>query len=97
GHVTGVQTCALPISLKNLIQEGLSADLLLLSGGVSMGKFDFVEQALADLNATFFFTGAHIQPGKPVVFGEASAMKGQRPVPFFRSEERRVGKEVRYR
>lgn len=46
-----------------------TADLLLLSGGVSMGKFDFVEQVLADAGAEFFFTGARIQPGKPVVFG----------------------------
>jgi molybdopterin molybdotransferase len=51
------------------IRAALDCDLLLLSGGVSMGKFDFVEQALANLNAEFFFTGARIQPGKPVVFG----------------------------
>ena len=59
------------------MQEGLSADLLLLSGGVSMGKFDLVEQELARLGAKFFFTGVSIQPGKPVVFGEVGA------VPFF--------------
>ncbi|HEX5233858.1 MAG TPA: gephyrin-like molybdotransferase Glp [Silvibacterium sp.] len=51
------------------IRAALHCDLLLLSGGVSMGKYDFVEQALANLNADFFFTGARIQPGKPVVFG----------------------------
>ncbi len=45
------------------------ADLLLLSGGVSMGKYDLVEEVLAELGAEFFFTGAMIQPGKPVVFG----------------------------
>jgi molybdopterin molybdotransferase len=56
--------------LTELIQEGLKADMLLLSGGVSMGKFDLVEQALKGLGAEFFFTGALIQPGKPVVFGE---------------------------
>ncbi|MCU1219975.1 MAG: moeA, partial [Candidatus Angelobacter sp.] len=56
--------------LTELIQEGLKADMLLLSGGVSMGKFDLVEQALKSLGAQFFFTGALIQPGKPVVFGE---------------------------
>jgi molybdopterin molybdotransferase len=56
--------------LTELIQEGLKADMLLLSGGVSMGKFDLVEQALKDLGAEFFFTGVMIQPGKPVVFGE---------------------------
>ena len=72
-----------PRALKKLIEEGLSADLLLLSGGVSMGKFDFVEQALADLKAKFFFTGAQIQPGKPVVFGEAPASGEKSPTPFF--------------
>jgi len=72
-----------PQALKKLVQKGLSADLLLLSGGVSMGKFDFVEQALTDLNAKFFFTGARIQPGKPVVFGEAPASGGKPPTPFF--------------
>lgn len=45
------------------------ADLLILSGGVSMGKFDFVEEALHKLGAEFLFTGVKIQPGKPVVFG----------------------------
>jgi molybdopterin molybdotransferase len=44
--------------------------MLLLSGGVSMGEFDLVEQALKNLGAEFFFTGALIQPGRPVVFGE---------------------------
>ena len=63
--------------LTELIQEGLKGDMLLLSGGVSMGKFDLVEQALKNLGAQFFFTGALIQPGKPVVFGEAGS------VPFF--------------
>lgn len=63
--------------LTELIQEGLKADMLLLSGGVSMGKFDLVEQALRNLGAQFFFTGALIQPGKPIVFGEAGG------VPFF--------------
>ncbi|HKR97635.1 MAG TPA: gephyrin-like molybdotransferase Glp, partial [Candidatus Angelobacter sp.] len=55
--------------LTELLQEGLKADLLLLSGGVSMGKFDLVEKVLKEQGAEFFFTGAMIQPGKPVVFG----------------------------
>ncbi|HET9281115.1 MAG TPA: gephyrin-like molybdotransferase Glp [Candidatus Angelobacter sp.] len=55
--------------LTELVQEGLKADLLLLSGGVSMGKFDLVEKVLKEQGAEFFFTGAMIQPGKPVVFG----------------------------
>jgi len=55
--------------LRALIEEGLSCDLLLLTGGVSMGKYDLVEQVLGELGAEFYFTGAKIQPGKPVVFG----------------------------
>jgi molybdopterin molybdotransferase len=55
--------------LRSLIEEGLTYDLLLLTGGVSMGKYDLVEQVLAGLNAEFHFTGAAIQPGKPIVFG----------------------------
>jgi molybdopterin molybdotransferase len=58
-----------PERLRELIEEGFDADLLLITGGVSMGKYDLVEQVLADLNAEFFFTGAKIQPGRPVVFG----------------------------
>jgi molybdopterin molybdotransferase len=55
--------------LQTLIRAGLEADLLLLSGGVSMGKYDLVEEVLLSLGAEFFFTGALIQPGKPIVFG----------------------------
>jgi len=58
-----------PGRLRELITDGLEADLLLLTGGVSMGKYDLVEQVLRDLGAEFFFTGAQIQPGRPVVFG----------------------------
>ena len=55
---------------ERAIAEAAECDLILLAGGVSMGKFDFVEQALTALRAEFFFTGAKIQPGKPVVFGK---------------------------
>jgi molybdopterin molybdotransferase len=54
-----------------LISRGLEADLLLLSGGVSAGKYDFVESALADCGAQFHFDRVLIQPGQPVVFGTA--------------------------
>ncbi len=56
-----------------LIEEGLGCDLLLLTGGVSMGKYDLVEQVLGELKAEFYFTGAEIQPGRPVVFGSCGA------------------------
>ena len=74
-HAAGGEAVVLPIApdeanrLRELITEGLEADLLLIAGGVSMGKYDLVEQVLSELRAEFFFTGAQIQPGKPVVFG----------------------------
>ena len=67
--------------LALLLGQGLNADLLLLTGGVSMGKYDIVEEVLASLGAEFFFTGVAIQPGKPLVFGQVKA-DGQR-TPFF--------------
>jgi molybdopterin molybdotransferase len=68
--------------LTTLIRGALeNSQMLLLSGGVSMGKFDLVEAALAMLGARFFFTGAEIQPGRPVVFGEIAAKS--RKIPFF--------------
>lgn len=53
----------------DLIERGLKSDLLLLSGGVSAGKYDIVERVLAGLGAEFFFDRVLIQPGQPLVFG----------------------------
>lgn len=58
-----------PKALRRLVRNGLDADLLIMTGGVSMGRYDLVEQVLSELKAEFFFTGAKIQPGRPVVFG----------------------------
>jgi molybdopterin molybdotransferase len=65
-----------PRELRKLIEQGLQSDLLLLTGGVSMGRYDLVEQVLAELQAEFFFTGAKIQPGRPVVFGRVPCGAG---------------------
>jgi molybdopterin molybdotransferase len=56
---------------RELVEQGLQSDMLLLSGGVSAGKYDFVEQVLADLGAEFFFDRVQIMPGQPLVFGRA--------------------------
>lgn len=57
-------------SLDAALARAATADLLLITGGVSAGKFDLVEPALARAGARFHFTGVRIQPGKPLVFGE---------------------------
>jgi molybdopterin molybdotransferase len=85
-QAAGAEPVLLPIApdeperLRELIADGLESDLLLLAGGVSMGKYDLVEQVLAELQAEFFFTGAQIQPGKPIVFGRIPCGHG-RPAP----------------
>ena len=61
---------------RELIRRGLEADMLLLSGGVSAGKYDLVEQVLAELGAELHITQVAIQPGKPLVF----ATVGTKPV-----------------
>jgi len=58
-----------PHRLRQLIEQGLESDLLIMTGGVSMGRYDLVEQVLSEMKAEFLFTGARIQPGRPVVFG----------------------------
>ncbi len=83
----GAEATLLPVArdeageLALLIGKGLTCDLLLLTGGVSMGKYDLVEEVLASLGAEFFFTGVAIQPGKPVVFGQIQS--GDKTTPFF--------------
>jgi molybdopterin molybdotransferase len=57
---------------REMIERGLKADLLLLSGGVSAGKYDIVEPVFADLGAEFYFDRVLIQPGQPLVFGRAA-------------------------
>jgi molybdopterin molybdotransferase len=53
------------------LEEALKQDLVLLSGGVSAGKYDLVEQALERFGAVFYFDRVLIQPGQPCVFGRA--------------------------
>jgi molybdopterin molybdotransferase len=55
--------------LRSKIEEGLKADILLLSGGMSVGKYDLVETALREMEAEFFFDAVALRPGKPAVFG----------------------------
>ena len=55
--------------LSAKIAQGLREEVLVLSGGVSMGKYDLVESVLKSLGAEFSFDAVAIRPGKPTVFG----------------------------
>ena len=86
-YAAGGEARILPVApdradeLEVLVRKGFEADLLLITGGVSMGKYDLVEQVLEKLGAQLFFTGVLIQPGKPLVFGEVS--RAGKTTPFF--------------
>jgi molybdopterin molybdotransferase len=56
-------------SLRAFIQRGLETDVLLLSGGVSMGRYDLVEKVLSELGVEILVDAVALKPGKPVVFG----------------------------
>jgi molybdopterin molybdotransferase len=73
----GAEPVMLPVArdtfehTRDMIGRALACDLVLLSGGVSAGKYDVVEEALAFHGARFYFDRVLIQPGQPLVFGEA--------------------------
>ncbi len=55
--------------LTRWIEQGLAADVLVLSGGVSAGKFDLVPEVLAQLGVEQVFHKVALRPGKPLWFG----------------------------
>ena len=71
------------VDIEAALREGARAHMMLISGGVSAGKFDLVEPALLKLGAQFHFTGVRIQPGKPLVFGEMPHAAGSASIPLF--------------
>ncbi len=83
--------------LRQRIAEGRGADLLLMSGGVSMGKYDLVEHALREAGAEFVFTGTKIQPGRPLVFGRLPKQDTEGWTYFFGLPGNPISTEVCFR
>lgn len=59
-----------PDALKEKISHGLNADILVLSGGVSMGDYDFTKAVFKELGAEMNFWKLAIRPGQPLAFGK---------------------------
>jgi molybdopterin molybdotransferase len=80
-RAAGGEPTVLPVAhdtrdaLRPLLQEGLTFDLLVVTGGVSAGKYDLVKPALRELGVTFRFERVRIQPGQPTAFGTAAGGK----------------------
>jgi len=55
--------------LREKIRLGLEHDIVLVSGGVSMGKYDFVEDVFSEFGVKVLFDQVAMKPGKPTVFG----------------------------
>ncbi len=62
--------------VRSHLEKGLSADMIVSSGGVSVGDYDHVKDGLEQLGVKFKFTKVRIKPGKPTVFG----LIGKKPV-----------------
>lgn len=54
--------------LHRFVTEGLKRDVLLLSGGVSVGEYDYVEDIFRELGVDIIFDRVAVKPGKPTVF-----------------------------
>jgi molybdopterin molybdotransferase len=61
--------------LTQVIKKGLNYDILIISGGVSMGDYDLVPQILKNLNSKILFHNVCIKPGKPLLFGTVNNTK----------------------
>jgi len=61
------------VVLKKTIEEVIDFDLIIFSGGVSMGEADFVPAVLADAGVEKIFHKVKLKPGKPLWFGETAS------------------------
>jgi len=59
-----------PESLKEKIAQGLGCNIIVLSGGVSMGDYDFTKVVFSELGADMHFWKLAIRPGQPLAFGK---------------------------
>ena len=55
---------------RTKIAEGLTADMLITSGGISVGKYDVVAEALKKIGAEIKFRKVNIKPGMPMMFAQ---------------------------
>lgn len=57
-------------SLQEMIENALYSDLIITTGGISVGEADFTKDAFESFDMEVIFNGINIKPGKPTVFGK---------------------------
>jgi molybdopterin molybdotransferase len=73
-----------PAHLKTAITQAIAiADLVLSSGGVSVGDYDYVDQILAELGADIHICSVAMKPGKPLTFATFPDQQSQRSTLYF--------------
>jgi len=60
-----------PEAVRSALLDGMRFDVLFVTGGMSMGRHDYVPRTLLDLGVDLRITKLRIKPGKPFVFGIA--------------------------
>ena len=65
-------------AVRDALRNGFGFDLLFVTGGMSMGAYDYVPRTLVELGADLRITKLRIKPGKPFVFGVVKDEEGQR-------------------
>jgi len=55
---------------KEMLSRALKSDVVISTGGVSMGKYDFVKDVYSDLNIEIQFEWVNVKPGRPCTFGK---------------------------
>ena len=55
---------------KEIFLKALTSDVVISTGGVSMGKYDFVKEIYSDLNIDIQFEWVNVKPGRPCTFGK---------------------------
>lgn len=61
--------CDNPADLRRKVEEGLDRDAMVISGGASVGPYDFIKTIFKELEIKILFTRVAVRPGKPAVFG----------------------------
>jgi len=56
--------------VREMLLKALDSDVAISTGGVSMGKYDFVKEIYSDLEVEILFEWINVKPGRPCTFGK---------------------------